>query len=76
MTKKDDVDLAIINTKMDFIKEKVTKIEANLDKINEKIDAHDIKLTSLETKSGLMAGILTIFTVISSSIAAFLGIKN
>ena len=76
MTKKDDVNLAVIDAKMDFIKEKVTKIEASLEKINDKIDDQDNRIVGLEAKNSLTTWALVGFTTLASAIAAWLGVKT
>lgn len=79
MNKKDDegkVSLAVINTKLEYISKDITDIKETLEKINETSDNHSNRIASLETKTGIVAGLLSIFTIVASAIAAWMGMKN
>lgn len=70
------VDLAVINTKLEYIQSDLGTIKQTLDEINKITDRHESRLTSVETKIGILGAISIAFTTLSASIAAWLGVKN
>jgi hypothetical protein len=52
------------------------EIKATLKEVADKQDAQDNRITSLETKVGVLGVISIAFTTVASSIAAWLGVKS
>ena len=54
----------------------IKDIKATLKEVADKQDAQDNRITSLETKVGVIGTISIAFTTIAASIAAWIGVKS
>ncbi len=57
---------AVINTKLEYIQKSIDTINEKMDKI----DQHESRISSLETKTGMYAAFQAAFTVIVTSIVS------
>ena len=77
MTKKtESVDLAVINTKLEYISNDISEIKRTLKESLDKQDAQESRLSSLESKNSLTTWALIGFTTIATAIASWLGMKD
>ncbi len=70
------IDLAVINTKLEYIQSDINEIKKTLDKMNDLADDHSGRISSLETQTKNMGIFQASFTAIAASIAAWLGRSN
>lgn len=66
----------VIATKLDYMARDIQEIKEVIREIAEKQDNQDNRLTSLETKTGLVGAISIAFTTIAASIATWLGVRS
>lgn len=66
----------VIATKLDYISRDVQEIKQIIKEMSEKQDHQDNRLTSLETRTGLVGAISIAFTTIAASVAAWLGTRS
>jgi hypothetical protein len=66
----------VIATKLDFMARDLSEVKQTVKEIADKQDKQDNRLTSLETKTGLVGAISIAFTTIAASIATWLGIRS
>jgi hypothetical protein len=73
-----------VSTQLDYIQRDITMLRSNdikdikatLKEVADKQDAQDNRITSLETKVGVIGTISIAFTTIAASIAAWIGVKS
>ena len=76
--------IAVVFAKLEYIQRDIAMIRSNdmkeikatLKEVSDKQDIQDSRITSLETKMGVIGVISIAFTTISASIAAWLGIRS
>lgn len=66
----------VIATKLDYLSGDIQEIKGIIKEIASKQDMQDKRITVVEGKTGMFAGILAVFTVVASSIAAWFGARN
>lgn len=66
----------VIATKLDYLSGDIQEIKGIIKDIASKQDIQDKRITVVEGKTGMFAGILAVFTVAASSIAAWFGARN
>jgi len=66
----------VIATKLDFMARDLSEVKQTVKEIADKQDKQDNRLTSLETKTGLVGAISIAFTTIAASIATWLGVRT
>ena len=69
--KPTEIDLAVINTKLEYIQSDIKEIKESL----LKMDDHERRLTTVEGKVSSQAVFQSVFSVIAATIAGFLGRK-
>lgn len=67
------IDLAVINTKLNYIQADITEIKQTLKDMGTTTDNHSSRISSLETQTKNISVFQAIFTTIAASIAAWLG---
>jgi hypothetical protein len=84
MTKLDSAEnIAVVFAKLEYIQRDIAMIRSNdmkeikatLKEVADKQDKQDNRITSLETKVGIIGVISLTFTALASSVAAWLGQK-
>lgn len=77
MTKSHDssnkIDLAVINTKLNYIQSDINEIKQTLKDMGALTDNHSNRISSLETQTKNMGVFQASFTAIAAAIAAWLG---
>jgi hypothetical protein len=66
----------VIATKLEYVASDIREIKAIIKEMADKQDKQDNRLTSLETKTGLVGAISIAFTTIAASVAAWLGTRS
>lgn len=66
----------VIATKLDFMARDLSEVKQTVKEIADKQDRQDNRLTSLETKTGMVGAISIAFTTIAASIATWLGVRS
>ena len=66
----------VIATKLDFMARDLSEVKQTVKEIADKQDKQDNRLTSLETKTGLVGAISIAFATIAASIATWLGVRT
>jgi len=69
-------DIAVLISQMQTVGLNNQEIKRSLEKLNDRFDDLDKRQTTIEGKVGAMAVIQSVFTVIASSVAAFLGSRR
>ena len=66
----------VIAYKIDELKSLFGKMEKKVDDLGDRFDRVENRQTSIEGRVGTLATLSTVFTIIGSSVAAFLGSKR
>jgi len=66
----------VIATKLDYIQRDILEVKTVLKEVADKQDKQDNRITSLETKTGIIGVISVAFTTLAASIATWIGVKN
>jgi hypothetical protein len=73
---KTTVDMAVIQTRIEYIAKSIDVFTIWAKETDNKIDNQSNKITALEQKVGILATFQATFTVVISAIASFLGVKK
>jgi len=68
--------IEVITTKLDYIQRDILEVKTVLKEVADKQDKQDNRITSIETKVGVIGTISIAFTTMAASIAAWLGIRS
>jgi len=73
---KNTVDLAIMQTRIEYIAKSIDSFTSWAKDTDNKIDIQSNKITAIEQKIGILATFQAAFTVVISGVASFLGAKK
>ena len=68
-----EITLAVLDTKLDGIKETLEDVRGKVDDLNDTVRDHDTRIVRIEERQTTWSRLQAGFTVVASAIAAFLG---